>query len=1383
MPISFIFANIALLYYFKMMQWYLLRNHCPPFVYMNLRFLLLGIFFCMMSHASIVAQNITFKYLTPEDGLSQMSVNDIYIDESGSVWIGTRDGLNYYNGNQVTVYRVEKDNPASLYSNTVLRIVGDGCGHIYVLCLGGISYFDASQNIFTTIYHGNVEAMAYHDGMLYAGLDNKIYRIDSKTHTPELYYEFNPAVGEMSALFFDSQNSLWIGTVREGLFCLSEHKQLQNLVEDIHVSRMFQDSMGRVWVGSWSDGMYIFKGDSCENLKVDTGVGLMTDFIRCFEEDDSGNIWLGTEKGLVLFDAEKLKVKSLYTSQSSINGLSHSSVWTIKKDNQGSLWIGTYFGGVNYFNPEFEIYSIYKETLNESEGLSSPIVGNMVEDSKGRIWICTEGGGLNMFDRATNTFKWYKHERNRNSISHDNVKALYLDESENVIWIGTHMGGLNRLDLSNGRFTAYRNREADTSSIPSDIIRDILPYKDSLIIATQNGVCMFSKRTGKARQMFKQTEEGSSIRMVADIEFDKTGKLWMAVTGAGVYSYDIKTDDLKRYSYDKSRSGLSSNNVYHICCDSKNRMWLSTNGGGLDCFDTTTGRFTNYDVESKGLPSNTIYKVVENDAKELLLISNKGFSRFNLETESVYNYMPENGFPLLALNENALLVTRDKEILLGGMSGMMIFKLSNLDREIKPYQMHWEHLIINGTIVSPNDETGVLSTVLDDQPHIVLKASQNMFSLSFSTSNYILENKVRMEYMLEGFSDDWHQVHGSPIITYTNLSAGYYRLHVRPVGNDLPQLSMDITIRPPFYKSVWAYLIYFVLLALFVYYLMHTYKARVKLRASLSYEKKHLHDIQEMNQSKLRFFTSISHEFRTPLTLILGQLEALMQISKLQPVAYSKLLLAYKSSMQLKNLINELLDFRKQEQGMMKLKVSEMNIVDFLNETYLLFCPYAESKHISLEFFKHKEAILVWFDCFQMRKVVNNLLSNAIKYGSSGGRVLLEVDADNNNVCFSVTDNGHGISAKDIDKIFERFYQSADNNEFNVGSGIGLALTKGLVELHHGTITVDSTEGKGTTFKVIMPLGNAHFDSEQIIQGPQSAAMEMVLDNPDSSILTNEDKTVDSSVVLDSNGQMASILIVEDNESIRQLLSGLFCGIYHVATAVDGVDALEKIALNPPQIVLSDVFMPRMSGVELVKQLKSNFDTCHIPVVLLTAQTDVENNIEGLKIGADDYITKPFDSRLLVFRCNNLVNSRIVLQEHFTRQPAVAPPVLATNQMDKDFLDQVIAVFEEHLDDSDFTIDKLAQKMIISRTRLYSKLKAITGQTPNDFFMTLRLKKAAYLLKNNMEMNITQISDRIGFSSSRYFSKLFKKTYQVTPMAYRQGKTKDDTGESDEVHD
>lgn len=1332
-------------------------------------FILMWLFGCILL-VSAQKQNITFNHLTTDDGLSQFSVNSLYIDEKGTVWIGTREGLNRYNGNDIKTYKLQKNNPHSLFCNNVLRITGNGNGKLYLLCTEGVAEFDMAQQKFTTLLLGNITGIYYHE-KLYIGQRNEIYVYNEETRNFDLYYQLAGRNIHITCMFLEEDNHLWIGT-QNGAYKLKDKKELLLPIPKGNIISIYKDSANELWMGSWEHGLYRVKADgSILNYmhQPNDPASISSDFARWCCEDNRGNIWIGTFNGLNVYQKETGTFHYYPVQKDQPESLTHSSIWCIVKDNQGTLWLGTYFGGVNYFNPEYEIYNYYRESDIEFEGLSNSVVGRMLEDKHGNLWICTEGGGVNVYEREKKRFKWYLADKGANSLSGQNVKAIYYDENNDIMWIGTHLGGLNKLDLKTNRFRHYRMKEGDSSTLPSDIIRDIAPYKDQLVVATQNGVCLFNPRTETCTQLFTNKSEGRLIRMVADLQFDRKGILWMAVTGEGVFSYNFDSDVLTNYRYypDKPNS-LSNNNVNSITEDKQGNLWFSTSGSGLDLYQRDTNDFKNFDSEKNGLSSDCIYEVFESTVKgQLLLITNQGFSVFDYTRGVFHNYSKDNGFPLTAFNENSLYMTKDGEVFIGGVKGMISFYEKDLNFAPKPYNINFSRLIVNGEEITPGDESGILKQAMCYTREITLKADQSMFMVEFATSNYIPANQEEIIYRLEGFSQDWNRTRGQRSITYTNLNAGNYKLIVRSSGKNqsVEESILKITILPPFYKTTLAYFIYIIIAGALLWYLVVTYKARIRLQESLKYEQKHLKDIEDLNQSKLRFFTNISHEFRTPLTLIVGQVEALLQLQSFTPMIYNKILGIYKNSLQLKELITELLDFRKQEQGHMKIKVSPHNLVDFLYENYLLFLEYAHTKKVNLVFEKEVDTLEVWYDPKQMQKVINNLLSNALKHTPEDGTITIGVKQENNHSLIEIIDTGSGIKAEEIDKIFDRFYQTEQMDSLSTGAGIGLALTKGIIDLHHGTIRVTSEPGKGSVFTVTLQLGNKHFAPEQISR--QTDEVQQVEIKPQETDEIPEMEWEDVSP--QKRIPDAKILIVEDNESIKEMLSAIFNTFYQVTTASNGEEAWQKVKEEMPHIVLSDVVMPRMSGTELCKLIKTDPDTCHVPVVLLTARTAIKHTIEGLRIGADDYITKPFNMNILISRCNNLVNSRLLLQEKFSKQPQAFAQILATNPIDKEILDKAIEIIESHLDDTSFNINTFAREMGMARTNLFAKIKAITGQTPNDFILTIRLKKGALMLRNNPELNVSEIADRIGFSSSRYFSKCFKDAYHVNPLAYRKG--------------
>ena len=1154
----------------------------------------------------------------------------MYIDERGIIWIGTREGLNRYNGNDIKSFKLKKNDPNSLFSNTVLRITGNKKGKVYLLCTDGIAEFDLTTQRFKTLLQGNVDAIYYNE-KLYIGKREEVFVYNESTGNFDLYYHLAGKDITLSCLHLDDKKNLWMGTTGNGVYCLSENKTVSQPITKGNITSIYEDSSKELWIGSWEEGLYHITTDgNIKNLRHDpqNPNSLCSDFVRSCCEDNAGNLWIGTFYGLNRYDKSSGQFQVYTADDSRPDGLTHSSIWCIVKDGQGTIWLGTYFGGVNYFNPEYEIYTRYKVGNTEKEGLSSPIVGRMTEDKDGNLWICTEGGGVNVYNRKSNTYRWYRHEEGKNTISHNNVKAIYYDRNNDIMWIGTHLGGLNKLDLRTNRFTIYRMKAGDPASLPSDIVRDIVPYKDKLVIATQNGVCLFSPSTGSCRQLFKETKEGRNIGMVASLCFDKNGTLWIAATGEGVYSYRFDSGELTNYSHNPATpNSLSNNNINNITLDSSGNLWFSTSGSGLDRYREESNDFENFDVQKDGLSSDCIYEVFESSIQKgsLLLITNQGFSQFDYPHKKFYNYGTENGFPLTAVNENALFVTHDGEVFLGGIQGMISFWEKKLHFTPKSYSIILSRLLVNGKEVLPGDETGILEQSICHTPKISLKSDQSMFSLEYATSNFIPANRDEIVYRLEGFSDEWnHTYRQQTLITYTNLNPGKYTLIIKSQRDGIEEARLQILVLPSWYETWWAYLIYTVITISLFWFLIQNYNSRIKLRESLKYEKKHIEDLEALNQSKLRFFTNISHEFRTPLTLIVGQVETLLQVQTFTPNIYNKVLGIYKNSLQLRELITELLDFRKQEQGHMKIKTSKHNLVEFLYENYLLFLEYASSKQINFNFIKQTDDIEVWYDQKQMQKVINNLLSNALKHTKAEDTITIKVSQEQDHAIIEIKDTGSGIAAAEIDKIFDRFYQTEHLDSLNTGAGtgIGLALTKGIVELHHGTIRVESEPGKGSSFIITLKFGNQHFTEEQIVK-----------EDVESTIQQPTDVFVPSVEVLpdtawkeeESNKRIedAKMLIVEDNESIKQMLVSIFETFYQVTTASDGEEALEKVREEMPSIILSDVVMPRMSGTELCKRIKTDFNTCHIPVVILAAEGSVEEQITGIEAGADSYLPMP----------------------------------------------------------------------------------------------------------------------------------------------------------------
>lgn len=1328
--------------------------------------------FCCLNCTMGKAQGISFNHLTDKDGLSHYSVRSIYQDERGLMWFGTQNGISLYNGKSFKTFQHDKNNPNSIISNDIEKIIGDHSGTIYFKTLTGISAYHIKEEKFTTILNRGA-ADIFFDKQLYMAYKQQIFKYNGEKF--ELFYELPDKQSRISAIHIE-KDSIYIGTSSKGLYLLANQK-LSHPISSGNINDIFKDSSGNYWITSSRNGsgLYLIQNGKVRNFQCieEDPSTITSNFTHRCCEDKQGNIWIGTFNGLTEYNKQQRKFIR-HQRKEHTKSLSHSSIWSLYCDNQGTIWAGTYFGGINYFNPEKQTYYEYVTSPQEQDGLSSGIISRMTEDKDSNLWICTEGGGLNRYDRRTNTFRWYKHDNRQNSISHNNVKAIYYDPKHEALWLGTHLGGLNKMDIKSGRFTYYRYVDGDDTSIPSDIIMDITPYKDELLLATQNGIGVFNPNTGKCRLLLHDSSDLDITHSTTELLFDSQGILWITNEKDGACAYNFDTQELSVYKNNRSiEHSLSSNDINSIYEDSQNRLWFCTNDNGLALYHRDGNKFENFDIQHNELSSNRIYNLSEIDANRLLMTSDKGISILDVRTKKCTNYL---NLPLVSLKENALYRTKNDEIFAGGTEGMISFTQKSIRALSHQYDIFPSQITVNEKEISVGDESGILSQSLSTIRQITLRPGQDVFRIEYAQTDYIPFNEDDIRYRLEGFSDTWARLNKQNTITYTNLSPGTYTLVINAKDKRselMAEHRLQIKVLPPFYLSTTAYLLYILCITALAYYFIKAYKRHIKLQESLKYEQKHVEDIEKMNQAKLRFFTNISHEFRTPLTLIIGQMEMLLQLRSFAPTIYNRILGVYKNCLQLRELITELLDFRKQEQGYMTIKVSEHNIVDFVYEYYLLFQEYAAQRQIEFKFEKTHDNIQIWYDAKLMQKVINNLLSNAFKYTKEGGRISISVRKRNQEVVIEVTDTGMGIAPKDIEKIFDRFYQTEqlDSLSSSPGTGIGLALTKGIIELHHGIIEVYSEQEEGTTFSVHLKSGNTHFEPGQISENKEEKIVESGMNKLE---LELQQSLLAELEIQDNDHDHAlkqrtyKLLIVEDNESLREMLTNIFETFYTVVTASDGAEGLEKVKAEQPDLVLSDVIMPHMSGIELCQAIKKDIELCHIPVVLLTARTATEHTIEGLKTGADDYITKPFNINILLSRCNNLINNRIMLQEKFSKQPQITPQMLVTNDMDKVFVDRVMEIIERHLDDVEFNVDIFAVEMGIARTKLYTKMKAITGQTPLDFIMTIRLKHAAIMLRNNIELNISEISDRIGFSSPKYFTKCFKEKYNMAPQLYRK---------------
>jgi len=835
---------------------------------------------------------------------------------------------------------------------------------------------------------------------------------------------------------------------------------------------------------------------------------------------------------------------------------------------------------------------------------------------------------------------------------------------------------------------------------------------------------------------------------------DRLNNMWFIGVDK-IISYSLLNGKTREYQIDTGGRLLGPGNVFYNDLDGN--IWLGTNGLGLFLLDSKAGAFKSFSA-FRPLQNSNIISISETNSGDMFFATENGMVLWN-KTNNAYKFFAYNkNFIHSKIKKRSIAITKSGNFYLGATNGVFVYSERNFTNYKQAEKIILSRLFINNKQVKVAESNSFLKETLPYTKKLILPHTQSHITIEYYVDNFITGLNL-VEYRLKGHSNDWIENRNQNAISFSNLSPGNYTFQVRLINKPEVLSELRIKVKPPIFASWWAFLLYSVIIGLTIWWMIKLFRESVFFKTSLEFEKQEKENIEEMNQSKLQFFTNIAHEIRTPITLILAQIDLLLESHKLDDSIIKKLRNVYRSTSSLKSLVNELLDFRKQEKGALKLYVAKVNVVPLFHEYLTMFNELASAKKIQLQYDYSSAEIDLWIDTEQMHKVVNNLLLNAIKYSAHRGNIVLKLREDNQTVYISVTDSGPGIDESEREKIFERFYQ-IKNAHIVGGSGIGMAISKNIVELHGGKVYVANAEPIGSIFTVEIPKGNKHFDSGAIIKLNGNNAM---ANNEIISDINTIDKFINQSQI-----ETLNILVVDDNPEIRETLSEILGKYYHVSLSVDGVEAYNKVTSELPDMVVADIMMPNMTGTELCKKIKDNIETCHIPVILLTAKSGIENEIEGLKVGADSYITKPFTSEHLLVQINTLLESRSKLRQKYFRDINAPVEDITENSYDQEFLRKATRIIEENLENQDFNIDVLSREMALGRTSLFSKMKGVTGQTPNNFILNIRLKKAAQLLINDVGLNITDITYKLMFSSPRYFNKCFKELFGVAPANYRK---------------
>jgi len=1339
----------------------------------------------------LFSQNKTpvFKHFSVKDGLSQNGVVDIFKDSKGYMWFGTRDGLNCFDGYNFKIYRHNDENPHSISSNIISVITEDSQGKLWIGTKNGLNSFDRNNQKFTS-YKNNpskntsisnneiISILITKNDDLWVGTANGLnLKLKDSTVFEKFHHIINDpnsiSGNHIYALYEDKDANIWAGTKSGGLNRLIKNtKSFEKYLHDPSnpksissnfISCITQSKDNKLWIGTHDNGISILDSTGVfSNVKYEksTTNSLSNNRVRELVFDDQDNLWIATYFGLNYYNTKTLKFQTYINNSFNPRSISHNSILSLYLDKNGLLWSGTFFGGLNILNLNSERFAYFQHDPLNKNTLSYNVVSAMVEDKKGNVWVGTEGGGLNYFDFKSQSFSRIK-SFNGHSFEFNTIKSLLIDKNNNL-WIGTHLYGLIALNFKSGKILRFYNEDNNENSLSDNSVISLIEDNLGKIwIGTESGLNLYDPKTSDIKRV-KLNKNNMSI--IALLE-DSKNNIWVGTRLNGLFS--IGNGTIEHFiNIPQDKNSLGHNGVYYIFEDSEKRLWVSTYGGGLNLMDKTNGIFKRYRVKD-GLINDVVYNIVESN-EYLWIATPSGISKFNLQAKQFKNYSPNNGLPIEELNIQSSLKHSSGNLFFGGFNGLISFNPKNTpDNPFAP-NIHITDLKLLNKSILPNDESELLKKNISETKEITFSHNQNIFSIEFIALNYFQLGQNQYAYMLEGLDPDWNYVENNRSATYTNLEPGNYTFKVKAANNDgvwnESITSLNITKLPPFWKTIWAYILYLIIATVIFGIIRKYFLIKLHLENNLKLEKLEKQQIAELTQLKLSFFTNISHDFRTPLTLIHGPLQNLIEKTQTKE-ELKELLLMNKNVNLMLRLINQLMDFRKIQTGKLNLNLTFEPIFPFLKEILYSFQDFAKTHKIEYSFVNRAVTESMYFDKDKLEKILYNLLSNAFKYTPNEGKITVmlsekqdEQDKANNFLEISIKNTGHGIDEKNLKNIFDRFYQGNDQSkDSKAGSGIGLSLVKKLIELHKGYISVNSKKEKYTEFIVGIPLNDV-YSNEEKSNIKRQGEFEKIHKSKTHIKPTNKENF---------DKKKHTVLVAEDNHDLKGFLRDTLSDNYNIITAEDGEIALALVKANRPNLIVSDIIMPKMSGLDLCKAIKSDVKLNHIPVILLTARTDLSIKLDGYHTGANDYISKPFNTKILLSKINNLLNSIDNIKKYSRKEIFLEDKELNINSADEIFLEKLSDYIRDNITDVDLNVNKTSKALGMSRVQLYRKVKAITNKSAIHFIRDFRLSIAAKLLEKDT-YNINEICYKAGFQDVSYFRKSFKKKYGISPKQYAE---------------
>ena len=1360
-----------------------------------------------------------FQQYSISEGLSHSVVNYIFQDVNGFIWIGTDDGLNRFDGREFKIYRSNHKDENVLNSSNVTTIFTDSKKRMWIGTSNGLNMYNPNCDCFYSILeHQFIHSIAEDkNGNIYTGSEGGIRIIEDEKEPPAAFTTGHGLPSNsIQFIFRDRKNNILLFDNHHLMkydHSLSELQIIHSTDPSQGIVGISEDIQGFLWMCTTD---HLIKLDPDNDFRLVEEIPLKTQIqkskgSRQFIIDSQNTFWLGGDNNIYQYlpeDDSFVHVK-MYTDDLEVD---KTKVEFLYEDNAGNMWISLYAGGVYVWVKDKNNFTHVRKIPYKKNSLTSNIIGGLAEDNLGNIWVGTWGGGLHVFNPQTREVHPYIFKDN--AFHNEIFRELIFDEPSSL-WAVTNTNGIIHLNTETGKYVHYRQDDPDHYQ-PANNLYTI--YKDSyghILVGSNDNIMVFHPDSGAfigLNKKLKGLDNSPKPTYARIFEEDKYGNLWVGTHIQGLYHINLNTNEYIQYRFDPDsvKNQMNNNIIYSLHEDKRGFLWIGTMGGGVNIFNPSNKTFYHL-TEQNGLPNNIINGILGKD-NAVWFSTNNGLVRFEIPpfiyndtlTENYFKrydfkkhlsyFIPSDGIQSVEFRYGSYFESSNGHFYFGGVNGFNTFDPKEIEIYFEPPEILVTGFYLHGSRQLPVQENAPIDSIISHENEIILNHDENFFSFDFLAVNFVNPSKNRYRYRLLNFDDGWTETTSGTSKSYMNILPGEYIFEVMVTNNYgiWPDNSktIHIIITPPIWKEIWfqvaiILILIGILFGFFRYRIYIIKQNNIALEKKVSKRTKQLQESNEMlesqkeeileiserlhqsDQMKLRFFTNISHDFRTPLTLILGPLEQLLARKDISGHIRSQLLMVYKSAFKLLKLINELLDFRKLDTGNLDLKAKNVEIIQFITSICSFFSLHAKRRKINLKIHSSMPECQVWIDPYLMEKVFSNLISNAFKHTSDGGNIEISIEInelDPQTVQIAVEDDGEGIDSDQMDIIFDRYYQVERPNRKNqhYGSGIGLALSKEYVELHQGKISAENKQSGGARFVIALKTGTNHFNREQLdLDKTTQPDYEFNLDI-DTEFILDEEIPLQRE---DDSTNLPIVLVIDDNVDIQRFVVDILKGDYKVLVASNGEEGWTKAVESIPDLILLDIMMPVVHGLDLGKKLKDDPRTSHIPIIIVSARVSEEEKLEGFQAGADDYIVKPFSGKMLKSRIKSRIENRRKLMKSFNDHIGFNPKGGLKSSPEKEFLNRLVKILDKNLSNENFNTELLAREMNLSRTQLYRKVLAITEQSASDFIRSYKMRKAAELLQEG-KYNISEVAYKLGFKSLPHFTRTFSAVYKETPSKF-----------------